>query len=81
MKKKAIFTLFSTALLLGSTGISSVSVFADELPKTAEPTQPAPADPTEPTQPAPAEPTQPAPADPTEPTQPAPADPTEPTPT
>ena len=35
MKKKAIFTLFSTALLLGSTGISSVSVFADELPKTA----------------------------------------------
>ena len=44
MKKKAIFTLFSTALLLGSTGISSVSVFADELPKTAEPTQPAPAE-------------------------------------
>ncbi|HED1884541.1 TPA: hypothetical protein R4X30_005432, partial [Klebsiella pneumoniae] len=65
MKKKAIFTLFSTALLLGSTGISSVSVFADELPKTAEPTQPAPA---EPTQPAPADPTEPTPTDPVNPT-------------
>ncbi|EOI97844.1 hypothetical protein UMG_02817, partial [Enterococcus faecalis EnGen0291] len=57
MKKKAIFTLFSTALLLGSTGISSVSVFADELPKTAEPTQPEPADPTEPTPTDPVNPT------------------------